>query len=98
MSDSTEKVAPKTEEKVAPATEEKKSIFGTSTASTNAFSMFGGAKPKTETKEDGEESKKSEEKEAADEEEPDVHFEPIVSLEKVDVKTNEEDEESIFKM
>ncbi|KAG0223084.1 Ran GTPase-binding protein yrb1, partial [Actinomortierella wolfii] len=29
---------------------------------------------------------------------PDVHFEPIVHLERVDVKTHEEDEDAIFKM
>ena len=31
-------------------------------------------------------------------ESPDVHFEPLVNLEKVDVKTNEEMEETVFKM
>lgn len=92
---SAEKVTPKTEE-VTPATEEKKSVFGSSTATTNAFSMFGGAKPKAESKEEEDGSKKSESKE--EEEEADVHFEPIVNLEKVDVKTNEEEEDSVFKM
>lgn len=96
--ESTEKVVPKTEE-VAPATEEKKSIFGTSIASTgsNPFSLFGGAKPKTAESNDEEKGeKKSDDKDA--EEEVDVHFEPIVNLEKVDVKTNEEDEDTTFKM
>lgn len=33
------------------------------------------------------------------EEEVDVHFEPVIRLtEQVDTKTNEEDEESVFKM
>lgn len=50
----------------------------------------------TETKKEDEEE--STDKKADEEEEPDVHFEPIVKLEKVDVKTNEEDEESTFKM
>ncbi|KAJ2120303.1 Ran GTPase binding protein Sbp1, partial [Coemansia sp. RSA 1935] len=31
-------------------------------------------------------------------ESPDVHFEPIVKLQDVEVKTHEEDEDSIFKM
>lgn len=31
-------------------------------------------------------------------ESPDVHFEPIIKLEEVEVKTNEEEEESLFKM
>ncbi|ODQ49582.1 hypothetical protein PICMEDRAFT_22439, partial [Pichia membranifaciens NRRL Y-2026] len=35
---------------------------------------------------------------AADEEEPDVHFEPLVKLEKVEVKTNEENEDVLFKI
>lgn len=73
----------------------------------NVFAMFGGAsakkddsKKEEETDEGKEESKKEESKDedAADEEEPDVHFEPLVKLEKVEVKTNEEDEESVFKI
>ncbi|KAG1151113.1 hypothetical protein G6F37_003176 [Rhizopus arrhizus] len=32
------------------------------------------------------------------EEEADVHFEPIIKLEEVEVKTNEEDEDVLFKM
>lgn len=97
MSDSTEKIAPKAGE-AAPASDDKKSVFGTSTASANAFAMFGGAKPKAESKEEDKESKTTETKEVSEEEEADVHFEPIVNLEKVEVKTNEEDEDSIFKM
>lgn len=97
---STEETVKKTEEVVAPKEEEKKSVFsGASATTANAFSLFGGAKPKTaesDEKEDADGEKKSDEK--ADEEEPDVHFEPIVKLEKVDVKTNEEDEDAIYKV
>ena len=32
------------------------------------------------------------------EEEPDVHFEPVIKLDQVETKTNEEDEEVLFKM
>lgn len=66
----------------------------------NVFAMFGGAKKEkkeeTEEKEDKEVKKDSEEQ--ADEEEADVHFEPLVQLEKVDVKTNEEEEEVLYKV
>ncbi|CUS22653.1 LAQU0S06e02894g1_1 [Lachancea quebecensis] len=70
------------------------------------FSMFGGKK--AEKKEEGnkttEETKddakvkdtKKDEEEAPDS--PDVHFEPVVTLEKVDVKTMEEDEDVLFKV
>lgn len=74
----------------------------------DVFSMFGGAKekkpePKDDTKEDSKDAvaKKdtdSKDDDVADEEEANVHFEPLVQLEKVDVKTNEEDEEVIFKV
>lgn len=69
----------------------------------NVFSMFGAKKEKKEEKEEVKEEKKEEKKDekdedAADEEEADVHFEPLVQLEKVDVKTNEEDEEVVFKV
>lgn len=69
----------------------------------NVFAMFGAKKDESK-EESKEESKKEESKEeskeedAADEEEPDVHFEPLVKLEKVEVKTNEENEEAIFKI
>lgn len=77
----------------APASEQKP-------PSTNVFAMFGGASAKkTEDKEEPKEEAKEESKEdAADEEEPDVHFEPLVKLEKVEVKTNEENEEVLFKI
>lgn len=71
----------------------------------NVFLMFGAKKEKKEEKpEDKEETasgalnKKDDDDEAADEEEADVHFEPLVHLEKVDVKTNEEEEEVLYKV
>jgi len=63
--------------------------------------MFGGAKEKKdEKKDDEEEGEKKEKKEGDDEapESPDVHFEPLVHLEKVEAKTHEESEEQAFKM
>ncbi|RPA99169.1 hypothetical protein L873DRAFT_1789771 [Choiromyces venosus 120613-1] len=80
---------------------DKPSIFGSgSGVSGNVFSMFGGgSKPKREEKDDEEEEPK--EKKEGDEEtpeSPDVHFEPVVSLEKVEVKSNEESEQEVFKM
>lgn len=67
------------------------------------FSMFGGKKaekPAEEKKEEDSEEKPAEKKgddaEAADENDP--QFEPIVHLEKVDVKTNEENEDVLFKV
>lgn len=74
----------------------------------NVFSMFGAKKEKKEEKEEDKDELKKEDKkeeketkdddEAADEEEADVHFEPLVHLEKVDVKTNEEDEDVVYKV
>ncbi|ODQ58220.1 hypothetical protein WICANDRAFT_85304 [Wickerhamomyces anomalus NRRL Y-366-8] len=101
MSDAKEETKP-----VATATEEAKPTAATTQnpPTANVFSMFGGASKKKEVKEDDEE-KKDEKKdgEAAAEgddapESPDVHFEPLVHLEKVDVKTNEENEEVLFKV
>lgn len=72
----------------------------------DVFAMFGGKKKeeKTEDKkednkeESGEGSAKKEEKDDEDApESPDVHFEPLVTLEKVEVKTNEEDETVLHK-
>lgn len=85
-----EAAAEKTEEK----TEEKKP---------NVFAMFGGAKPKKDEKEDTKEDAKEDKDAKKDDDEeapesPDVHFEPVVKLEKVEVKTNEEDEETLFKV
>ncbi|KAL3230626.1 Single-stranded nucleic acid-binding protein [Nakaseomyces bracarensis] len=72
----------------------------------SVFSMFGGKKPeepkkdeeKVEKKEEEKDEKKEEKKEEEEVESPDVHFEPIVHLEKVDVKTNEENEDVLFKV
>lgn len=69
----------------------------------SVFSMFGGgSKPKKEDKEEEDDEPKGKGKKEDDEEEapesPEVHFEPLVNLEKVDVKTNEESEETVFKM
>lgn len=75
----------------------------------NIFSMFGGKKEeKKEDKkeEDKEEDKKEDKKEELkkddDEEEApesdDIRFEPVVRLEKVEVKTNEENEDTVFKI
>ncbi|KZZ87195.1 hypothetical protein AAP_05834 [Ascosphaera apis ARSEF 7405] len=94
------------EETKSTPVEEKKEEQPKSLAADSIFSMFGGG-PKKEKKEEKEETdepsgsskKKTEEEDAADEEEPDVHFEPVIHLtEKVEIKTNEEDEESLFKM
>ena len=70
----------------------------------NIFSMFGAKKEKKpeddekkeESKEDSKEKEDGDDK--AEEEEANVHFEPLVQLEKVDVKTNEEDEEVLYKV
>jgi Ran-binding protein 1 len=74
------------------------------------FSMFGGGPSKDKGKEaegdaEGEKeesgsSKKPAAGEAGDDapESPDVHFEPLVHLEKQQVKTNEELEDQVFKM
>ncbi|KAI5284918.1 hypothetical protein KEM54_000959 [Ascosphaera aggregata] len=100
---------PATEETTAAAEEKKEEQQPPkSLASDSIFSMFGGG-PKKEKKEEKEEEgadepsgsskKKTEDDDAADEEEPDVHFEPVIHLtEKVEIKTNEEDEDSLFKM
>ncbi|KAG0656000.1 Ran GTPase-binding protein yrb1 [Maudiozyma exigua] len=84
-----------------PTTVEDSSAAKPPTSS--VFSMFGGkkAEKKTETKEDEEEKKETKKESAADaeeEEENDPQFEPIVHLEKVDVKTNEENEDVLFKV
>lgn len=92
-------------------TEEKPSIPQPPTS--NVFSMFG-AKKETKPEDDketkevekkderkqekAENEEKGTEEEGAEEEEPDVHFEPVVKLEKVDVKTNEENEEVLYKV
>lgn len=63
--------------------------------------MFGGKKAdKKDESSDNKQDDKVEAKKEAEEapESPDVHFEPIVTLEKVDVKTMEEDEDVLFKV
>jgi Ran-binding protein 1 len=60
-------------------------------------SLSSSSKAEEPKKEDAEQKEaEGDEDEAPDS--PDVHFEPIVKLEKVDVKTNEEDEEVVYKM
>ena len=72
----------------------KSSVFGSgSTTGANPFARFG-SKPKTEEKKT--ETEEKDEDEAP--ESPDVQFEPLVHLEKVEVKTNEEEEEVLYKM
>ncbi|GMG55600.1 unnamed protein product [Ambrosiozyma monospora] len=57
---------------------------------------------KADDKEDSKASESAAKKEddgaAAEEEEDNIHFEPLVKLEKVEVKTNEENEEVLFKI
>lgn len=71
----------------------------------NVFSIFGGKKEKKPEADEEEDkaadkdvAKDGDDAEGAEEEEADVHFEPLVQLEKVDVKTNEEDEEVLYKV
>lgn len=85
----------------AAAEDKKETSEQAPKATTNVFAMFGGAKS---VKDDDKVEEKAEKKESKDEEDeeapesPDVHFEPLVKLEKVEVKTNEEDEETLFKV
>lgn len=72
----------------------------------SVFLMFGAKKEKKEEKEEKEEKedakpsseKKTDSDNEAEEEEVDVQFEPLVHLEKVEVKTHEEDEDVVFKV
>ncbi|KAH3684560.1 hypothetical protein WICPIJ_004450 [Wickerhamomyces pijperi] len=71
----------------------------------NVFAMFGGASTKKkEVKEDEEETKEEKKEEsAADEEEapesPEVHFTPVIELtEKVEIKSEEDEEETLHKV
>ncbi|ODV98209.1 hypothetical protein PACTADRAFT_73805 [Pachysolen tannophilus NRRL Y-2460] len=69
--------------------------------------MFGGSKKKPEL-EKSDDKEKNDDKEENDEdskkndedapESPEIHFEPLVKLEKVEVKTNEENEEVLLKV
>ena len=65
------------------------------------FSMFGGKKEEKKEKAEDENDKQEEsndKKKDDDETEPDVHFEPVVHLEKVEVKTLEENETVLYKV
>ncbi|QPG74060.1 Ran GTPase-binding protein yrb1 [Brettanomyces nanus] len=78
----------------------------------NVFAMFGGDKKAPEAKKsesaedeaaDEKEKKEQRERKEKDEkstegEDDGIHFEPLVHLDKVDVKNNEEDEDVTFKM
>ncbi|KAI5855264.1 RanBP1 domain-containing protein, partial [Tricharina praecox] len=83
--------------------EEKKEEAG-KLPQNNIFSMFGGGAPKKKdtSRDDDEEQPEKKEKKEGEEDEapesPDVHFEPLVHLEKAEVKTHEESEEQTFKM
>lgn len=82
-------------------TEEKDSVPKVPTS--NVFALFGGKKEAVDTKaEETKTNTKSPETEkpetAEEEEEADVHFEPIVQLSQVDVKTNEEYELPLLKI
>lgn len=98
------------EEKTAVPTETKPAapLEGAAAIPKNVFAMFGGGKkekPEEATKDDSAATKdedksataKDDDDDKAPEEEADVHFEPLVQLERVDVKTNEEDEDTIYK-
>lgn len=66
--------------------------------SSSVFSMFGGKKAEEPKKEEAVEKKEEKKDDEEEPESPEVHFEPIVHLEKVDVKTNEENEDVLFKV
>lgn len=94
-------------DEVKPKVEESKETSVPQPPTANVFSMFGGAKKETKEEkkeEDKEESKdtkdtKEDDEDAAEEEEEVAgNFEPLVQLEKVEVKTNEEDEEVVYKV
>jgi len=92
---------PETTTTTTTTTEDKKPEEPKSTTSAPVFSMFGGGapKPKREEQDDADEPKGNKQTGEEDApESPDVHFEPLVTLEKIDVKTNEESEEQAFKM
>ncbi|KAK9485660.1 hypothetical protein V1527DRAFT_465815 [Lipomyces starkeyi] len=102
--------AEETKQEVPATAAEVKPTQATKTTSTlpasNVFSMFGGAPASSSfsisTATATAASSKDKEEEDGDADEapasPDVHFEPLVKLEKVDVKSNEEEEEITFKI
>ncbi|AAS52686.2 AER002Wp [Eremothecium gossypii ATCC 10895] len=92
-----------------PATPAPTSEEGPKPPTASVFTMFGGKKAddkkaddkKTAEEQTGANSDSKAEDAAAEEdavESPEVHFEPVVTLEKVEVKTMEEDEEVLFKV
>lgn len=91
-------------EDIKPKTTEESTSSIPKPPTANVFSMFGAKKEKKEEPKEDEESKKEEPKktddnEVAEEEEADVEFTPVIQLDKkVDVKTNEEDEEVLYKV
>ncbi|KAG5360398.1 Ran-specific GTPase-activating protein 1 [Yarrowia sp. B02] len=92
MSDATEK-----KDTAAPAAAPAAPAFGIPSASSSLSAMADKPKDKEEPKKEDDAPK--EKKEAEDEapESPDVHFEPIVQLEKVEIKTEEEEEDVLYK-
>lgn len=89
MSDATEK-----KDTAAPAAAAAPAApaFGIPSASSSLSAMA--SKPKEETKEETKDDKKDEDEAP---ESPDVHFEPIVQLEKVEIKSEEEEENVLYK-
>lgn len=89
----------------ATSEEDKSATSLPAPPTSNVFALFGGKK--AEKKQDDNEEKKDDSEKKDDDkkdskvegdEEPDIHFDPVVKLEKVDVKTNEENEEVLFKV
>ncbi|CAL9731905.1 ran-specific GTPase-activating protein 1 [Monosporozyma unispora] len=89
---------------MSDVTEKKETAAPAQPPTSSVFSMFGGKKDeskKQESTEDKNESKNDDKKkdgEDDEEEANDVHFEPVVHLEKVDVKTLEENETVLYKV
>lgn len=88
----------------ATSEEDKSATSLPAPPTSNVFALFGGKKAEkkqddNEEKKDDSEKKDDDKKDskAEGDEEPDIHFDPVVKLEKVDVKTNEENEEVLFK-
>lgn len=94
----------KTTEAPAADSSSSKPVFGSSfkpsvpAAGANVFAGLSSDSKPEEPKKESEEKKDGEGEDEEAPESPDVHFEPIVKLERVEVKTNEEDEEVTFKM
>ncbi|KAK9453168.1 ran-specific GTPase-activating protein 1 [Dipodascopsis uninucleata] len=75
-------------------------MFGGSVPTSSSFSIASAAAAAAASSSSTDVKKNAEGGEDTEEapESPDIHFEPIVKLEKVDVKTNEEEEEVLFKI